>query len=403
MRAGAERGSAVLSSRAPALTYACSGLLAAALVGLPGAARAGLPSGAGTGLTEGDKLISIFQGVALGLDTNVRRASTGAEEDIVTQILVGASFAAGGQRSRFDLQAQYRQDSYAELSDLDFDETQVMLAAFAGTDRFRIRFLGAYETLVDPTDVEVVELLERTRISCAPGVDFEFGAVGLGFGYSSKGLDYADPLYDKLDLEQEVWTGELRWILRQTRQVFVHYEVGDVDYLSALTHNFEWQRCYLGVRTESPRKSGFEIALGVDMIDKYGVTAEPYALVRGTAVLGGGRSIVDALASHGTEAAVDADFKRATRLMVRYTRKAGSRLGLTVSVSGENDDLHRTTRLSDPLRLVSVDAGLNLEIGSPGKVHGRLYLTFGHESRTAPAAADEYDRLRLLAGVALVY
>lgn len=390
--------------RVPALTYAWSGLLAAALVGLPGAARAGQPSGAGTGLTEGDKLVSVFAGVAMGMDTNVRRASAGAEEEgFVTQLLVGASFAAGGQRSRLDLRAQYRHDSYAELSDLNFDETQVMLAAFAGTDRFRVRFLGAYEMLVDPTDVEVVELLKRTRISYAPWVDFEFGTMGFGFGYSAKSLDYVDPLYDKLDLEQEAWTGEVRWILRQTRQVFARYEVGDVDYLRVTTHNFEWQRFYLGMRMESPRKSGFEIAIGADAIEKYGVTAELYTLVRGTAVLGGGRSIVDVLVSHGTEAAVDADFKRATRLLVRYTRKAGSRLGWTVSVSGENDDLYRSTRLSDPLRFVSVDAGLNLEIGSPGKVHGRFYLTVGHESRTAPVAADEYDRFRLLAGVALVY
>ena len=52
---------------------------------------------------------------------------------------------------------------------------------------------------------------------------------------------------------------------------------------------------------------------------------------------------------------------------------------------------------------LALGAGLDYEIGSPGGTHGRLYMTLQHEARTAPVSADEYERLRLLAGVALVH
>ena len=387
-----------MPSGASTLTFSLAFVLS-----VTSSARAGVPSRARGGLTEDDKPFSVFAGLAVGSDSNVRRASTDEESDVVVQLLAGAAFTGGNERSKVDLRAQYRLDMYAALSELNFDETRVALSARTGTDRFRFSVVLAHDVLVDPTDAEVVDLLERTRTSYAPVVNFEFGAMGFGLGYSANILDYEDPLYDRLDFGEEIWSGEARWTLKQTRQFFARFEACDLDYASVHDRNFERLRACLGLRAESPRELGFEVGLGTDAIEKHGVAGELYALLRGTAVFAGGRSVVDLVVSHGTEAAADADFKRATRLVARYTHKPNRRLAWSVTLSGQNDDLYHSTYLSDPLTLVILEAGVSLELGSPGKVHGRCYLTLGNESRTAEAAADEYNRFRLLVGVGLVY
>ena len=398
------RGTLQVEGRALSSRWRTAVSSLAAVLALNLSARAAGPSGSHTGLTEDDKPVSIFAGVAFGSDSNVLRASTGAESDTVTQILAGVAFTAGRQRGKVDFRAQYRYDAHAKLSHLNFGETRLTLAALTGTDKFRFRFSGAHETLVDPTDFVTVELLERTRTTYAPSLDLGFGAVGLGVTYSGKILDYKEATYDRLDLDEEVWSTELRWKLRQTRRLFAHFELGDINYPDTPLRNFELQRYYLGFRMESRRKAGIEVGLGADAVDKPGVTAELFALLRGTVVLRGGRSTLDAALTRGTEAAADADFKIATRFMVRYMHEVNRRSDWMVALSTENNDIMNPTTTSSPLMHVSADAGLNIELGSDGgKLHGRFYVTLRHEARTAPAPEDEYTRFRVLAGLALVH
>jgi hypothetical protein len=74
------------------------------------------------------------------------------------------------------------------------------------------------------------------------------------------------------------------------------------------------------------------------------------------------------------------------------------------SVGGENSTFVVPDAGSpDSLSLMLVDVGLQLEIGSPNKTHGRAFLTLEQEMRTGSSSSFEYDRIRLLLGVALVY
>ena len=387
-----------------------------------------LPVVGGIGpLAEDDKRLYLEFGAYLGTDSNVRRSPEVSEQsDTALQLLGGARLAAGSERSRYDLGVQARSVRYSdsELDDLNHTELRALFGAQYDTGKLLGVLRGAYISLADPTDIEITDplrshLLERKRLVLAPRVDVRFTPkLELELSYALKSLEYDDAAYRFLDNEDTAFGIELRWGRRDLQWLFVHYDQGKVDYAEDVRRkDFDYGGVHAGWRAEMSR---FELELGVgtstvessveSSVEGVGFSEDDiYAYVRSTLMLGENRSIQLGVVRN-LEAASNADYKTATRLLVRYAHTLNERWRWSFNASTQSSDYSgQDTGYPSSLDHLSLGGGIQRELGSPGRMHGRLYATVAYEKRSgAPSSSDydpssfDYERLRFFVGVAFV-
>lgn len=371
-----------------------------------------LPVVGGIGpLAEDEKRLYLEFGAFLGTDSNVRRSPEVSEQsDAALQLLGGARLAAGSERSRYDLGVQARSVRYFELDDFNHTELRALFGAQYDTGKLLGALRGAYISLADPTDIEITDPLERKRVVLAPKVDVKFTPkLELELSYTLRSLEYDDADYQFLDNEDTALGIELRWGRRDLQWLFVRFNDGKVDYAEDVRKDFDYGGVHAGWRAEMAR---FELELGVGTSSVEGVgfsEDDTNYYVRSTLMLGENRSIQLGVVRN-LEAASNADYKAATRLLVRYSHRINDRWGWSFRASTESSDYTG----QDPgypasLDHMSLGGGIQRELGSPGRMHGRLYVTVAYEKRSgAPSSFDydpssfDYERMRIFAGVTFV-
>jgi len=376
-----------------------------------------VPPIGGIGAPGGDaKRISVFAGVSSGWDSNVPR-SEDADGDTFMQTLAGLGLQFGNGRSKFELRYQARQETFSSLSTYDLSENVFLAGLDVGAEKLRLSLRGEFAELADPVDLETLTLplLERTRTAWAPELSLEMGKVELGVGYSSKSVAYDDPAFADLDFTESALSAELRFGGRgKPSRFYMHWDSGQMDYTEDTNSDFSFQRLYLGWRGERGASGegpalALELGAGASTVDDFSLAPSLseqglFALLRTTFLFGGGRSSLMLACTSGPEAAATADYKDVLRAMVRLSRMANRRWGWSVGARIENAEFANPDPSSpESLSLLVAEAGLQIEIGSPQKTHGRFYVLFSSESRTGNTAAFDYDRTRFLAGFALVH
>jgi hypothetical protein len=354
-----------------------------------------------------EKLVQFEFGAFLGVDTNVFRAPDATKEsDSFLRLLGGASFTKGNDRRKLDVRFQAHADKYFDLSQYDLQETIALLGVQVDTNSVLASLRAEYAMLADPTDIELTDLAERTRMTILPNVDIRFGeTLELALGYAIKSTDY-DGALNHLDYDEGSLMAEFRWGRREGgRQLFVHFDTGEFEYGPGIRDgdDFEFDRFYAGLRTETSR-STHELAVGTSSVDVMTLPgSELYATYRSTFRLNESRSLLLGVA-HGPEAAAGAEHKVATRILASYRQQINTRWRWSLNVGHESAEL----MTPDPgfptdLSRLTIDAGASMDVGSPDGLRGRAYGTFGYENRGGPDASFDYGRLRVLLGLSLVY
>jgi len=401
-RSQSSRSAMVRPQTGTVFVAACTLLLSA------GASAFELPAVGGIDpVGRDEKLTRLEFGAFYGDDSNVSRAPDGSEQSgAFTRTVAGLVFARGNERRKIDLQIHAKMDKYSELSEFDADETRALLGLQVDANTVLASLRAEYAMLTDPTDIALTDLMERTQMSVLPSFDLRLGGMlELSAGYSIKSSDY-EATFDYLDYDENSIVAELRMGRREGgRQVFVHFDKGKFEYGPGIRDDddFEFDRLYGGFRTEVSRSS-HELAVGTSNVD---VTTLPgseiYAAYRSTFKLNERSTFLLGVA-HGPEAAVGAEYKTATRVIASYRRQVNSRWRWSLSVGNESAELVTPEAgYPDDLTRLTADAGMAADIGSPGRLHGRLYLTVGYENRTSSDASFDYSRLRSTAGLSFVY
>ncbi len=354
-----------------------------------------------------EKLVNVEFGVFYGTDTNVSRAPGGAElDDSFIRLLGGVAFATGNERRRFDLRIQATTDTYSELSQFDLEEVKVLLGLQSDMSTILMSLRAEYAMLADPTDIEFTDLLERTRMSLMPNLDIRLGKkLELSVGYSLKSSDY-EGLFDYLDYDQTALVTEVRLGKSEGgRQVFAHFDKGEFKYGPGVRDDddFKFDRVYGGLRTEASR-SAHELAVGMNNLDAGTLPeSEIYVTYRSTFQLGETRALLLGVA-RGPEAAANADYKVSTRILASYRHEVNTRWGWSIKVGNEMADFVNQDPAYPPdLSRLTVTAGVAAGVGSPDRMRGRLYLNAGYEKRDGPTGAYDYARVRMTAGLSLLY
>jgi len=354
---------------------------------------------------EKEKRVDVFLGLSLGSDSNPGRATSGSEEsDTVLEALAGIAFSRGNTRLNCHLSAEARAERYSELDRFDFEESILKGDIRWATRRIRLRFAGQLARLADPVDVETLDfdVLERTESSCAPEVGFTFGKIGLGLIYHFKKSDYEDSSVDDLDHEDASTGFELRFGRPEKGQYFLHFDSGAVDYRESWSprHDYDYAKLYAGWRSTMPRTSSFEIGAGLSKVesDDFAGEDETYATVRTTRMLREGSAALEAGYTRSVEPAATADYKTASRVLLRYSKRVTVRSRWSLSYRLESSEFtNPDATTADSLSVHIVDFGFEHALGPPEGRHGRLYAGVGYES------GDDFDRLRISAGIAVAY
>jgi len=354
-----------------------------------------------------EKLTRLEFGAFYGDDSNVSRAPDGAEQTgTFLRAVAGLVFARGNERRKIDLQVHTKIDKYSELSEFDADETRALIGVQVDANTVLLGVRAEYAMLTDPTDIAITDLMERTQMSVLPNLDLRLGGtLELSAGYSMKSSDY-DAIFDYLDYDENSIVAELRMGGSDGgRQIFVHFDKGEFEYGpgSRDDDDFEFDRLYGGFRTEVSRSS-HELAVGTSNVDVATLPdSEIYASYRSTFKLNERNTLLLGVA-HGPEAAAGAEYKMATRVIASYRKQVNSRWRWSLTIGNESAELVTPEAgYPDDLSRLTVDAGMAADIGSPGRLHGRLYVTAGYENRTASDASFDYSRLRSTAGLSFVY
>ncbi len=351
--------------------------------------------------------VDVFLGLSLGYDSNPSRATSSNEEgDGVAELLAGISLARGNTRLKYSLGAEGRMRRHGELDQFDYDEGILKGGVSWATRKLRFAFTGRYAMLADPVEVETLyfDVLKRTESSYVPEAGFTFGKMGLGVGYRARSLDFEDESLSHLDHEDSVLELEFRFGRPQKGQYFLHLDSGAVDYEVfdpyRPRYDFDYRRLYIGWRSTTARESAIELGVGSTKIESDDFQGGDGLYFTGlmTRMLQEGSSALEVGFTHGTEAAATADFKTASRALLRYSKRVNMRsrwsLGYRLE-SSEFTDPDATT--ADSLSVHVVDFGFAHTLGSAEGRHGRLYAGVGYES------GDDFDRLRVFVGIALAY
>jgi hypothetical protein len=353
--------------------------------------------------------MSVFLGYSVGTDSNVTQASSGEKDDSFSESLLGLGYRGGNGRNRLDLVAQYRMVSYADNTEYDLVEQRAGVFVGGGSRKLHGTLKLDYALLGDPVDLAVTSVLERTKTVLLPAVDVQLGTMGVGVSYGITTLAYADAEYlDNADavLSIDVNLGEKE---KGVGSKFIaHIDQGTVDFDNEDPRtDFDYTQMAFGWRDEKEHSWGMELLVGQKTVTDDDTLDESATVtkLKYTKLMSGGSAGVEFLYQQDFEAAANADLKKVDRLYFSYTKKASSRLHWLLSVKYQTDEYIQpdSGTAPDTLTLMGVAAGMNLEIGSPNKFHGRLYTTVDWESRSADDSSYEFDRMRLRAGFALVY
>ncbi len=380
----------------------CSALLlsiAAQALDLP------VVGGIGPVSEEDEKRLYLEFGAYLGTDTNVRRSPEATEEDDTALALIGgARLVAGSEKSRYDLGVQARSVRYSELDNFNHTDLRALFGAQYDTGKILGALRGAYVSLADPTDIEITEPLERTRLVLAPKIDYRFTPkLELELSYALKSLEYDDADYRYLDNENSALGIELRWGRRDLQWVFVRFDDGKVDYAEDVRRkDFDYGSVLAGWRAEMAR-FGLELGVGNSSVEGADFEGDDiYAYARSTLELGDSRSIQLGVVRN-LEPASNADYKTATRVLVRYAHTVNERWRWSFNVTTQSSEYTSQDPGYPPsLNHLSLGGGIQRELGSPGGMHGRFYVTFGYEKRSGGPVSFDYQRMRIFAGMAFV-
>jgi hypothetical protein len=354
---------------------------------------------------EDEKRLYLEFGAYLGTDTNVRGSPEATEEsDTALTLIGGARLAAGSEKSRYDLGVQARSVRYSEFDDFNHMDLEALFGAQYDTGKLLGALRGKYVSLADPTDIEITEPLERTRLVLAPKVDYRLTPkLELELSYALRSLEYENADYRFLDNEDSALGIELRWGRRDVEWIFVRFDDGKVDYAEDVQRkDLDYGGVLAGWRVEMAR-FGLELGVGNSSVEGAGFEAEDtYAYARSTLALSDSRSIQLGVVKN-LEPASNADYKTAMRVVVRYAHTVNERWRWSLNVTTQSSEYTSQDPGYPPsLNHLSLGGGVQREFGSPGRMHGRFYATLGYDKRSGGPASFDYQRLRLFAGMAFV-
>ena len=382
-----------------------------------------LPPVAGVGYPnvpiDRGKKVSAFFGYTYGYDSNIEYAASGSEAaDYFQEALVGLIYVTGVPARSFDLRYEGKFDFFREQTNLSYMEHAVRGSIVRQTERSKTTALGSAEWLFEPDEIEADGLLENQRGRGALDFALRRGQTEFVLGGSGGVSHY--PQNTELGHTNYGLAGEVRLWRGETKHYCLHFDMGAITYAPGgpgVRSDFSYQRLYLGLRGERTARSGYAIALGVqgnDVATEFEIAGdELFVALRSTSLTQNGRGALALSYTWGAEASLVSDYKFASRLGFRYTYAANTRLSLTAGVRFEdatfaNKDISPLPLPPPPpgdmARLVW-DAGVMYEIGSPQRLHGRLFVSYGMENRGGPSAPINYNyaRTRWFGGVALVY
>lgn len=188
----------------------------------------------------------------------------------------------------------------------------------------------------------------------------------------------------------------------------MHADSGTVEHADN-AGGYDYQRMYLGLRTESPRKSGMMIGVGTQTLSGFVPVREDaenlYGILRSSWVLGDGRSGVDVAAVMSSEPSANSAYKDVLGLQLRYRQSSNRQFNWSIGVRSEAATMSDDSTEADGYSRLIGDAQLNFELGSPGRAHGRFYISLSYESRDATGATTSnyaYERTKMLFGLALL-
>jgi hypothetical protein len=356
---------------------------------------------------EEGKSIDAFLGLSLGSDSNPGRATSGNEEsDTVLEILAGAAFSRGNTHLDYRLSAEARRESYSDLDRFDSEEAVLQGDISWITRKARLALAGRFASLSDPVEVETLDfdLLEREDLSYAPEAGFTFGTIELGIGYPVRALDYEEGSLAYLDHEDSALEIELRLTRSKRAQYSLNVDSGAVDYEAfdpaRPRHDFDYRRLYVGWRSTTAGESAIELGLGSYRVESGGFRGDDglYFTGRMTRLFEGGESALEAAFTRGPEPAATADFKKASRLLLRCSKRANTRSRWSLGYALESSEFSNPdVTTAGSLTVHGADLGFERKLGSPEGRHGRLHAALAYES------GDDFDRLRVSAGIALAY
>ena len=349
--------------------------------------------------------VEVLVGLMAGIDSNPGRAASGTEtSDVVGEAFAGLAASRGNSRLGCRISAEARAVRFADQEESNWEEGLVGVHAGWTSRRLRLAMNGRLALMADPVDAEALSfgVLERQVLSYAPEVSFLSGRSELGISYRGESVEHALQTFRHLDRRDAAVELELCRRAEGGGRYFARFDSGGVDYdifdPASPRYDFDRQMACVGWRMSTPRGSAFEIALGAEEVESgdFGDESGLYVSVRSARALERNNSVLEAAYIRRVEASATADFKTASRLMLRYSRAASSRLRWSATLRSESSDLTNPDDPSDDsLYNLGADIGLERFLGSPSGWHGRFDIKVGFES------SDLHERLRVLAGIAL--
>jgi len=352
------------------------------------------------------KRLRTMLGLATGYDSNPGRADDAARDSDGTATVAGGMALVGGNsRFRYSAATEARARRFFDRDSFDFDELAVRGTALFATQRVRLGLRASHALRADPVDVDELffPLLERSETVLAPEAEFTMGGAAFGIGYRSAIADYDKATLGYLD-HTDSWTSlDLSWGRAGASRYFVRFETGGVDFdVFDVVHprvDFDRDRVYAGLRTPPENRQSVELGLGY-----FGVDGAPsgddeglFATVRTTRLFGEGSSALELAYVRDAEASATAEFKTASRVVVRYARKVNMLWNWSAGYRAQFADLTGPDLpAEDSLSYHALDLGVGRALGSPGRWRGRLH------AGTRMEFGDDFDRVVLTVGAELV-
>jgi hypothetical protein len=345
---------------------------------------------------------------AVGTDTNLTRVASDAgpekKSGSIYELLAGAELVGSNLHTRYILGAETRLGQSPDFDGYDFQEYSTKAGFWWRTRKASLSLTGRFASANDPVEAETFKLalLERRVVSYEPRLGFVLGKLGLEAGYGFRSVEFDDYTLSYLDHTNVGLDAELSlWSRPEVTRMFLRYDSATVDYEDALLRSdLEYAKYCVGWRTGSATKSHYEFSVGGYTIggDIQDDGVGPVISVRSAIHRNQGNSRFEMAYSIGPEAAATADYKKAQRIQVAYVRKANQRWSWSLRYRNESSDFETPDKFtSDMLSLHVLSAGLQGDLGSPGRWRGRLYCTLLAEM------TDDFDRLRALVGLGLAH
>jgi len=354
---------------------------------------------------DATRLRTMF-GLRMGYDSNPGRADDAARDsDGTATVAGGLALIGGNSRFRFSAATEARARRFFDRNVLDFEELVVRGTAVLATQRVRLGLRASHALRADPVDVDELffPVLERTETVLAPKAEFTMGGAVLGIGYRSAIADYDKATLGYLDHTDSSASLDLSWGRAGASRYFLRFETGGVDFDAFdPVHprvDFDRDRFYAGLRTPPQSRQSLELGLGY-----FGVDGAPsgddeglYATVRTTRLFGEGSSALELAYVRDAEASATAEFKTASRVVVRYARKVNMLWNWSAGYRAQFADLvGPDLPAEDSIAFHALDFGVGRALGSPGRWRGRLH------AGTRMEFGDDFDRVVLTVGAELV-